>query len=168
MIIEISLFTAVGASVLWILHRTFFRHLTAPDTINPLIIISRIAFRHKSSVIEHLRRFETKFSIPDHMRVIANSPEGMTDSFYQLTILFALGTVVVFLIVIGGATAEYLSARPSQKASIACFYPFFLAFMLCLYLAFWCWAGARHREGLERAYAETSGLPGVADRPPIE
>lgn len=92
----------------------------------------------------------------------------MTDSFYQLTILFALGTVVVFLIVIGGATAEYLSARPSQKASIACFYPFFLAFMLCLYLAFWCWAGARHREGLERAYAETSGLPGVADRPPIE
>lgn len=168
MIIYIFLFIAVGASVLWLLHHIFFRHLTAPETINPIVIISRIAFQHKPSVIEYLRHVETKPSVPDHMRVISHLPEGMTDDFYQLTIFFVLTTIVVVLFAIEVGISKYISAKPSQKASTVYFFVFYILFFLCLYLALWCSAGAHHREGLEREYAETSGLSGVAERPRIE
>ncbi|KAH9237234.1 hypothetical protein K456DRAFT_32779 [Colletotrichum gloeosporioides 23] len=159
---------AAASPVLWILHRIYFPNLTVPDAYNPWLILERFAFRHKSSVIEYLRRMGTTLLVPDRMRVIANCPEGMTDGFYQLTVLWALGAIFVVIIAIDCHISMYLSSRPVEKRTVLDSFAYFIAMVLYMYPAGWWFVAAFHREQLERAHAKTSGLAGVAGRPPVE
>lgn len=159
---------AAASPVLWILHRIYFPNLTVPDAYNPWLILERFAFRHKSSVIEYLRRMETTLLVSDRMRVIANCPEGMTDGFYQLTVLWALGTIFVVMLTIDCHIGMYLSSRPAERGSIVFSCAYFIALYLCIYPAGWWFVGAFNREQLEKAHDKTPSLAGVAERPSFQ
>lgn len=169
MIILPTILCITAASpVLWILHRIYFPNLTVPDAYNPWLILERFAFRHKSSVIEYLRRMETTLLVPDRMRVIANCPEGITDGFYQHSVLWALGAIFFVILIINCHISTYLSSRLVEKRTVLYSFVYFIVMFLYMCPAGWWFVAAFHREQLERAHAETSGLAGVAGRPPVE
>ncbi|KAK2744186.1 hypothetical protein CKAH01_18353 [Colletotrichum kahawae] len=110
---------------------------------------------------------EITFLAPDHMCVIANCPKGMTDGFYRLTSLWALGMMLFDVIVIDGHIGMYLSSRSSGKAMIVSCFALFIAIVLCVHPESWWFVCALRRKPLEREHAGTPSLAAVEGRPTV-